>query len=235
MTPTSDSLVLQDPGPEAQQLMLLFHGAGAQPADLEPLGRHVAACFPRAFIVCVAAPGTDGPDGGRRWFAEDASSDGDLPVRVRAALPAFVETVRHWQSVSGVGAAATALFGFAQGATMALEAAGAESAPLAGRVVGLSGRFAARPMAAASGVVYHLFHGKADPVVPYRHTVAAAERLIDLGGDVTADVLPFVGHAVTPEIAELVTLRLQTYLPRSAWEQVQAADPGAAGPGSPVH
>ncbi len=235
MTPPSDALVLQDPGPAAQQLMLLFHGAGALPADLEPLGRHIAARFPQAFVASVAAPEAAGPDGGRHWFATQGLSEDDLAARVRAALPAFVETVRHWQSATGVDAAATALFGFSQGATMALEAIGAQAAPLAGRVVALSGRFAARPAVAASGVVYHLFHGKADPVVPYRHTVAAAERLIDLGGDVTADVLPFVGHAVTPEIAELVTLRLQTYLPRSAWEQVRAADPGAGGEASSLH
>ena len=63
----------------------------------------------------------------------------------------------------------------------------------------------------------HFIHGKHDPVMPYAHTVRAAEMLIQQGADVTADVIPFLEHAVTPEVLELVVERLQGYVPQRHW------------------
>ncbi len=43
-------------------------------------------------------------------------------ARIADVMPQFVAVVRHWQRLSGVGYAGTALVGFSQGAIMALEA-----------------------------------------------------------------------------------------------------------------
>lgn len=51
-----DALIVQQPTTETQQLMLLFHGAGASAANLLPLGQGLARAFPQARVVSVQAP-----------------------------------------------------------------------------------------------------------------------------------------------------------------------------------
>lgn len=68
-----------------------------------------------------------------------------------------------------------------------------------------------------------MIHGKQDSVIAYSHTVHAAERLVQLGADITADVIPFVGHEITPEIAQLVIERLTTHVPKRYFDAAQAA------------
>ena len=68
-----------------------------------------------------------------------------------------------------------------------------------------------------------MFHGKADPVIPYGFTVEAAQHLVAIGADVTADVIPHVGHQVNDEIAELLVERLRGHLPKRVWEAAMKA------------
>jgi phospholipase/carboxylesterase len=113
---------------------------------------------------------------------------------------------------------------------MALESTKASPAA-AGRVVALAGRFESLPTGPAPETTIHLFHGKEDAVVPYADTIAAAQCLLELGTDVTADVIPFLGHEVSDELAGLVLERLRGYLPQRYWREALQADP-AAGPGT---
>ena len=80
---------------------------------------------------------------------------------------------------------------------MALEAVQAEPA-LAGRVLAFSGRHATLPEHAPHDTCVHLLHGLDDRVVPPGPAIEAARRLVALGGDVTADVLPDIGHELDP-------------------------------------
>ena len=221
----TESIVYQSPE-GAQQLVLLFHGFGATPDDLAPVARHVAASFPQAFIVSGAAPDPSdvgGPDG-RQWFGAKGLTDENRPARVAAAMPAFEAAVKHWQHESGLGVEATALVGFSQGAIMALESTQRpDAAPLAGRVIAIAGRFAELPLHPAPHTTFHVFHGKHDPVIPYRHAVEAAERLVAIGADVTADVIPFVQHEITNDILELIIERLQGHIPRRVWDEALRA------------
>lgn len=225
----SDSLIVARPEGQALQLMLLFHGVGATPQDLLPLGRALAAEFPAAFIVSVAAPGA-GEGGGRQWFSVQGIDEDNRPARVAAALPAFVETVAHWQDEAGVARDAVALVGFSQGAIMALESTRDRPA-IAGRVVAIAGRFARLPETANPDTTLHLFHGKADPVIPYGFTVEAAQHLVRIGADVTADVIPHVGHQVDPAIADLLIERLRGHLPKRTWEAALRAARAGEGAG----
>jgi phospholipase/carboxylesterase len=220
------SLILQQPPRlPADQLMLLFHGIGAEPRQMKGLGERLAAAFPNAFIVSVAAPHPCDMGTGRQWFSLRDINEELRVARVRAALPAFESTVRHWQAVSGASIEATALIGFSQGAIMALESTRDREA-LAGRVISIAGRFARLPERATLSTTLHLFHGKHDAIVEYGHTVAAAERLVALGGDVTADVIPFIGHEVHADIELLLIERLQGYLPQRRWAEAMRADRG---------
>ena len=213
----SESIIVARPDGPAQQLMLLFHGVGGGAPDLVPLGKVLAEEFPAAFIVSVAAPAPSGTGGGREWFSVLGISEENRPTRVEAALPAFLETVRHWQQEAGVGTDAVALIGFSQGAIMALESTRDQPA-IAGRVVSIAGRFATLPTEANPGATLHMFHGKLDPVIPYGYTVEAAQHLVNIGADITADVIPHVGHQINDEVVDLLIERLRGHLPRRIWE-----------------
>jgi phospholipase/carboxylesterase len=218
----SESIVIARPPGQAQQLMLLFHGVGATAHDLVPLGRILAAEFPHAFVVSIAAPLASGSGDGRQWFPVQGISEENRPARVEAAMPAFTETVARWQEEAGVGTDAVALIGFSQGGIMALECTRGQPA-IAGRVVSIAGRFATLPETPNPDTTLHLFHGKADPVIPYGFTVEAAQHLVGIGADVTADVIPHVGHQVNEEIARLLIERLRGHLPRRTWEAAMQA------------
>lgn len=118
-----------------------------------------------------------------------------IAARVNAIMPTFIETVRYWQKQSGVGANATALIGFSQGAIMALESIKAEPG-LASRVIAFNGRYASLPETASTATTIHLIHGGEDPVIDLAHAVAAQEALISAGGDVTLDIVEDLGHAI---------------------------------------
>jgi len=223
----SASIIVARPAGQAQQLMLLFHGVGGSAQDLVPLGRVLAAEFPAAFVVSVAAPLPSGA--GRQWFSVTGISEENRVERVAAALPAFLECVAHWQKTAGVGTDAVALIGFSQGGIMALESTRDRPA-CAGRVVAIAGRFAQLPATPNEGTTLHLFHGKLDPVIPYGFTVEAAQHLVRIGADVTADVIPGIGHQIDDEIAELMIERLRGHLPRRVWEAaMKAARAGESG------
>jgi phospholipase/carboxylesterase len=209
---------VQQPTPDAAQLILLFHGYGANAEDLLPLAQQLALAFPAAAVVSVSASQPTGYPGGYQWFDLDGITDELRVERLAAAMPALLEEILGWQDRVGVTAAATALVGFSQGAMMALEA-GASAAPAAGRIVGISGRFSRLPDAAPSDVTFHLLHGQDDPVVSCDHTLAAGQRLRELGADVTADVFPFVGHTIDEAMAALVIQRLKSYVPRRLWDE----------------
>ncbi len=222
------SLIVHPPeGGQAKQLFLLFHGVGAAPDDLVPLGRILAQSFPQSAVVSVQAPHDCPYSSGYQWYSVDSVTDAQRVERTALALPLFQQAVQQWQHAFGVTEDATALVGFSQGAIMALSST--QHAPrLAARIVALSGRFNQLPDIAPSDCTLHLIHGKQDAVIPYAHTVYAAERLVQLGADVTADVIPFAGHEINEEIAALVIERLRTHVPKRFWEAAQQeTDPSA--------
>ncbi len=221
----NESIVVARPEGAATQLMLLFHGVGATPQDMVPLGERLAEVYPQACIVSVCAPAPADSGHGYQWFSVRDVTEENRPQRIAEAMPDFLRVVRHWQEATGTEAEQTALVGFSQGAIMALESTH-EAPRAAARVVSLAGRFVRLPEPVSDAVTLYLFHGKSDPVIDYGYTVTAAEYLVAREGDVTADVLPFVGHEIAEEMVELLIQRLQAHVPRRLWQEAMRA--GAA-------
>ncbi|MGN6526096.1 MAG: esterase [Burkholderiaceae bacterium] len=217
-----DSLIIARPEGQAQQLILLFHGVGAAPDDLAPLGHLLASEFAQAFVVSVAAPDRIPGGAGRQWFGVAGIDEDSRVERVAAAMPAFAAAVESWRREAGVPTDAVALVGFSQGGIMALESTRGRPA-LAGRVVAIASRFARLPQAPNPDTTLHLFHGKLDAVIPYGFTVEAAQHLVAIGADVTADVVPFVGHQINEDIAALLIERLRGHVPRRVWDAAMNA------------
>ncbi len=219
---------------EPELLFLLFHGVGANAEHLAVLAQRLAQEYPQAAVLCVDAPdefdATPGR-GGRQWFSIQGVTDQNRPARVAAALPRFIATVRALQLRFAMEWPRTALFGFSQGAIMALEAAQAEP-ELAGRVIAFSGRYATLPEHAPRDTCVHLLHGLDDTVLPHGPAVAAARQLVALGADVTADVLPQVGHELDPRLIERAIDQLRSFLPRRTWQAAFEEAPVQSTPAS---
>jgi phospholipase/carboxylesterase len=220
----TQDIVVQAPA-QAAQLFLLCHGYGADAQDMQPLAKRFAQEFPQACVVCVQATEPAEAGFGWQWFPLQGVTEENRPERVSDAMPGFVGLVRAWQQRTGVSHEATALVGFSQGGIMSL-AASLQEANLCGRVLGFSSRFVDLPLQVPEAVTYHLFHGKSDNVIHYGFAVSAAERLVAIDADVTADVLPYIGHEIHPNMIDLAIERLTTHLPKRFYKQVQEADPG---------
>ncbi|MET0332985.1 MAG: esterase [Rhizobacter sp.] len=205
-------------------LFLLFHGVGQDASTMTPLAQALATEYPQAAIVCLDAP--DPYDGGRgfQWFSPKGLTEAVRVERVAGALPRFVATVRSVQRQFHMSWERTALAGFSQGAILSLEAVQAEP-QLAGRVLAFSGRHASAPEHAPHDTTVHLFHGLADTIVPPGPTIDSAERLVALGGDVTADLLPRIGHELHPLLIDKAIEQLRTFLPKKVWRDVMSDAP----------
>lgn len=214
----ASAIVVQQPQKPAQ-LVLLFHGVGAQAVSMQPLAQRIAAAFPQGMVVCINAAHPSDFPGGFQWFSVVGITEDNRQARVNQAMVAFVDCIHHWQTQAGLGAEATALVGFSQGAIMALESTKLvatddpqRSVAPAGRVLAIAGRYATLPDSAAYRGTVHLLHGKQDAVIAYDHTVLAAHRLRSLDIDFTAEVRPGIGHEVHPEFADALVDRLQSHI-----------------------
>jgi len=206
----SMSMIIQRPSSIAEQLILLFHGVGANAHDMAPLGKRLASAFPAAFVVSVDGAHASDLGTGRQWFSVRGVTEGNRAARVEAAMPGFQASVRHWQGVSKVGVQDTLLVGFSQGAIMALETT-QQTQAVAGRVIAIAGRFAEPPRSAALKTRLHLIHGEQDAVIPAGYALDAASRLKRLGSEVTKDLIPMLGHAIDSRVLERIIERMRSW------------------------
>ncbi|MDY1035969.1 esterase [Lelliottia sp. CFBP8978] len=216
-----DHFVVQSPDQPAQQLLLLFHGVGDNPVNMGEIGSWFAPMFPDALIVSVGGVEPCGPNG-RQWFSVQGVTEENRQARVDAIMPTFIETVRYWQKQSGVGANATALIGFSQGAIMSLESVKAQPG-LASRVIAFNGRFATLPQSATTLTTVHLIHGGEDRVIELAHAVAAQEALMREGGDVTLDIVEQLGHAIDDRSIQLALDHLRFTVPKHYFDEALSA------------
>jgi phospholipase/carboxylesterase len=206
-----DALIIQRPatnGSGPRELILLFHGVGANAKDLEPLGSFLAQQRPQAAVISVQAPLAAENGRGWQWFSVMGITEANRPGRIVEAMPRFVDTVAHWQREAGSDAASTTLIGFSQGAIMSLEST-QQGHALAGRVVAIAGRFAQAPRRAPLSTVVHLMHGDQDRVMPMAFAIDGASALQALGGSVTLDKFPGLGHGVDERVASRIWERLE--------------------------
>ena len=228
--PDSHALVDLPAGGEkkTELLFLLCHGVGGDAAQMAPLATALRAQYPQAAIVSLNGPDVcDDPQcgSGWQWFSMLDRSPAAIADQVAAALPGFIERVRQWTAHFELDWPLAALVGYSQGAIMSLVAVQAEP-QLVGRVIALSGAYAWLPQSAPQDVCVHLLHGVLDEVLPYQPIVSAARELVSLGADVTADVLPGIGHAIDQRLVDKAMEQLRTFVPGKLWREavLQAAE-----------
>ena len=187
------------------------------PDTLAPLAAALRAQYPQGVTLNLHPPLRDA-EGRCRWWAADAPS----PDSVDAALPHLIERLRLEAGKLGLPWQRVALAGVGDGALLALEAVQAEG-ELAGRVLAFAGGYLSRPEHAPQDVCVHLLHGLADERFPYRHVVDAAQALVDLGADVTADLLPHLDHGLHPALIAKAMEQLRTFIPARLWREAVVA------------
>ncbi len=196
-------------------LFILLHGGGATPAQMQPLADALRAQYPQAAVALWQAPKALPSEAvhGFAWYDEAQPIDG-----VAALLPAFIAAVRQLAAELELDWPRVALAGFSQGGLLALEAVQAEE-KLVGRVLAFGAAPLARPVMAPQDVSLHLLHGLQDDVVPYRYVVDAAQAWVELSADITADVLPDVGHRLDARLIDKALHQLRTFIPARLWRE----------------
>lgn len=187
------------------------------PDTLAPLAAALQAQYPNAVTLTLHPPLRDAEGRCRWWLGAEPSPDG-----VTAALPHLIDRLRREAAKLDLPWQRVALAGVGDGALLALEALQAEP-QLAGRVLAFAGGYLSRPEHAPQDVCVHLLHGLEDKRVPYRYVVDAAQALVDLGADVTADLLPHLDHGLHPALIEKAMEQLRTFIPARLWREALIA------------
>jgi phospholipase/carboxylesterase len=187
------------------------------PDTLAPLAAALQAQYPNAVTLTLHAPLRDA-EGRCRWWLEAEPG----PEGVAEALPHLIDRLRREAARLDLPWQRVALAGVGDGALLALEALQAE-AELAGRVLAFAGGYLSRPEHAPQDVCVHLLHGLADERYPYRNVVDAAQSLVDLGADVTADLLPHLDHGLHPALIDKAMEQLRTFIPARLWREAVIA------------
>lgn len=207
---------------EPQLLFVLLHGESAKPEQLFSLAEAVKQAFPASMVVLPYAFADQGSQDktdseGYFWIDPAQLQDDNYPERVKQILPDLIDLIRGIQRQFGLTGQQTALAGFSQGASMALEAAHAQP-DLAGRVLAFSGLYAQPPVSVPPATMLHFFHGANDQQVSIDDVESTLARLGELQADATLDVASGIGHELHDALVKQAIVRLQTCVPLRSWE-----------------
>jgi len=186
-------------GAPVRQLVVLLHGYGADGTDLIDLGRFWQALLPDAAFIAPHAPEPLPFQGfgGRQWFALTERTPDEYRIGAEAAQPVLDTFLDETLAELGLDDRALALFGFSQGAMMALQCGLRRKVPPAA-ILAYSGLLpgADRLQGIQKQSPVLLVHGAEDDVVPSYHASAAYHALSQTGIDVTLHELPGLAHSI---------------------------------------
>lgn len=205
-------------GGPPRQLVILFHGVGADGNDLIGLAPYWSRLLPEAEFLSPNAPfPCDMVPLGYQWF----SLLDRRPERMMAGLAAthpFVDAyIDRMLDIRGLTARDLALVGFSQGTMTALHVALRRAEPCAA-LVGFSGALLDTGHLAdevRSRPPTLLIHGDADEVVPPAALPAAVAALKSVGVEVSSAVRRGLGHGIDPEGMSRAAAFLKQHLDRT--------------------
>lgn len=199
-----------------KQLFVLLHDDAASPQQLSHLAQTIKQAFPQSMVVLPYGP-LRTADNVHHWFDQNGLTQENYVPRVLAALPAVISLTQRLQRQYQLSGEHTALAGFGQGATVALESVHAQF-DLAGRVLAFSGCYAQLPDMAPPATTMHLLHGEEDAVVPVSFMRETHGHLAELQGDATLDIASHIGHEMHDALIRQAIYRLQTCVPLRSWQ-----------------
>lgn len=186
---------------EAKQVVVLFHGYGADMHDLAGFSRALQAGEDAAFVFPQAP--TPLPRGGYRWF-ERNGEDFEAGLGHARSFVAWV-AARAPQAGLVIG-------GFSQGAMITANlVADAPAQTRAALVFSASSRLSHPPSKEANEIRVFLSHGTNDPVIPYSEGEALRKRFQEAG--IRTTWTSFDGsHSIPREVIEAANAFLESAL-----------------------
>lgn len=205
----------------ASASLVLLHGYGASAADIEPVGRALAAGLRGvAVLVPDGCEAWEGGSSGRQWYGleglrdESAGAHQKRAARVREAGARVQALVAAELSRRGLPTGRVAFAGFSQGA-MISEWLAVHGAPRPRAVVAFSGRFdddGPPEQRAGAPAPVLLIHGERDRVIPFLEAARAEEALRRRGAAVERVTRPAMGHSIDEASIEAATAFLGRWL-----------------------
>lgn len=187
--------------------VVVLHGRGADEEDLLPVARHLPD---ELHVVSLRAP--DRLMGGYTWYELDTSGGGlhqsqPHAEEFRRSLDLVSETIESAVDAYDLDADRIGLLGFSQGCITSLSLLLEDPSRFAW-VVGLHGYLAASHADLApdgiDGKPVFLAAGAADQIIPAERVERAADRLRELGADVTFETYQSPHGIGQDELADLV-------------------------------
>jgi phospholipase/carboxylesterase len=186
--------------PEQDNLVIFFHGIGASGAQLMPLANSWRTALPNSRFAAPDAPFTHWR--GHQWFRIDGNPL--APENIQAAREGFDRTVFDIIRREGFEAKhdRVAFVGVSQGAIVALDGV-ASGRWQVGALVSFAGLLAPIQVSSKSSKTpILLVHGEDDRTIPSMASTMASDQLGAAGFHVEVDILPVVGHTISPGGAE---------------------------------
>jgi len=186
-------------------MVVLLHGYGADANDLlglaDPLGHHL----PGTVFLAPNAPVRNAMNPlGYQWFPIpwiDGSSEEDALIDMEQAVADLNAWLDRALVRESIPADKLIMFGFSQGAMMALHVVPRRPDRVAG-IVAVSGRLLVPERLAAEAVSRPpvlLAHGDRDEVVPPQSMGEARAALLEAGFEVHAHVMRGSAHGIAPD------------------------------------
>ncbi len=190
---------------ETKSVVLFLHGYGADGDDLLGLADPLAPHMPDTAFVAPDAPDPclSNPQG-YQWFPIpwlDGSSDEEASEAALQAVKDLDAFVDQLLTQEGIKPDQLIVFGFSQGAMLALRTLVLRETPVAG-IVSSSGRLLdpesfAETVASKPPVL--LLHGDKDEMVPPGYFNEAGQALEKAGFEVFGHVMEGTGHGISPD------------------------------------
>ncbi|ADO42777.1 alpha/beta hydrolase [Ketogulonicigenium vulgare] len=206
MTRALNALRQEPASGETRSAVIFLHGFGANGEDLISLANLLADHMPDTLFISPDAPEEcAGRPGGFQWFPipwVDGASQEEVEESVThslADLQAFIDGVMVDEDLLPEQ---VVLFGFSQGAMMALQAAPRREEAIAG-VVAIAGRMLRPTTLAEEAEVYPatlLIHGDQDNVVPPENMPTAVQVMQEAGfKEIFAHIQKGAGHTIAQD------------------------------------
>ncbi len=183
------------------KLVVMLHGVGADGNDLIGLAPHLAPFLPDAEFLSPDGPQPcDMAPMGRQWFSLRNVSHDAMLAGIQESAPTVDRFLDAALEARGLNDGDLALLGFSQGTMMSLYVAPRRAQACAG-VVGFSGALMGSDLLAqeiVSRPPMVLVHGEADDMVDPAALPAARDALAAAGIEVSAYMVPGLGHSIDP-------------------------------------
>lgn len=183
-----------------RKLAVLFHGYGADGADLISLAEEWCDDLPDVDFLAPDAPHPcEASPFGCQWFSLTQWTPEVLRHGIQAVAPKVVTYLEAQLQKRGLTTQDLVLIGFSQGTMLALYIAYFMMPGCAG-VLGYSGAFIPDDRHSPKGLpATLLIHGEQDQVVPMAASFQAAETIQSLGGAVQLVSCEGLGHGINKD------------------------------------